>query len=113
MFDLKIVTDFVSAHSLRNYPGDCASLHSHNWKMDLSICSKVLNDNGFKAPKRNLPTLLARILGRFDKQLSFFLKDINILRVYHSNNARDILGWKFRTSESAIVDAAKQINKLL
>ena len=47
MFDLKIVTDFVSAHSLRNYPGDCASLHSHNWKMDLSIYSKVLNDNGF------------------------------------------------------------------
>ena len=47
MFDLKIVTDFVSAHSLRNYPGDCACLHSHNWKMDLSKYSKVLNDNGF------------------------------------------------------------------
>ena len=75
--------------------------------------AKVLNDNGFKAPKRNLPTLLARILGRFDKQLSFFLKDIDILRIYHSNNARNILGWKFRSSESAIVDAAKQINALL
>ena len=75
--------------------------------------AKVLNDNGFKAPKRNLPTLLAKILGKFDKQLSFFLKDINILRVYHSNNARDVLGFKFRSSESAIVDAATQINRLL
>ena len=75
--------------------------------------AKVLNDNGFKAPKRNLPTFLARILGKFDKQLSFFLKDIDILRIYHSNNARDILGWKFRSSESAIVDAATQIDALL
>jgi dihydroflavonol-4-reductase len=75
--------------------------------------AKILNENGFKAPKRNLPTFLARILGKLDKQLSFFLKDIDILRIYHSNNARDILGWKFRSSESAIIDAATQIKKLL
>ena len=79
----------------------------------LAPIAKVLNDNGFKAPKRNLPTLLAKILGKFDKQLSFFLKDINILRVYHSNNARDVLGFKFRSSESAIIDAATQIKKLI
>ena len=75
--------------------------------------AKVLNDNGFKAPKRNLPTFLARILGKFDKQLSFFLKDIDILRIYHAKNAKDILGWKFRSSESAIIDAATQIKKLI
>jgi nucleoside-diphosphate-sugar epimerase len=75
--------------------------------------AKVLNGNGFKAPKRNLPTLLAKILGKFDKQLSFFLKDINILRIYHANNARDVLGFKFRSSESAIIDAATQIKKLI
>jgi len=73
--------------------------------------AKVLNDNGFKAPKRKLPTFLARILGKFDKQISFFLKDIDILRVYQAKNAKDILGWKFRSSESAIVDAASQISK--
>ena len=33
MFVLKIVTDFASAHSLRNYPGDCARLHGHNWQV--------------------------------------------------------------------------------
>ncbi|SVA68329.1 uncharacterized protein METZ01_LOCUS121183, partial [marine metagenome] len=27
MFVLKIVTDFASAHSLRDYPGDCSRLH--------------------------------------------------------------------------------------
>ena len=66
-----------------------------------------------KAPKRKLPTFLARILGKFDKQISFFLKDIDILRIYHAKNAKDVLGWKFRSSESAIIDSATQIRKLL
>tara|TARA_Y100001970_G_C13965250_1_gene715259 strand:- start:81 stop:251 length:171 start_codon:yes stop_codon:yes gene_type:complete len=39
--------------------------------------------------------------------------DINILRIYHSKNAKDILEWNFRSSESAIFDAAKQIKTLL
>ena len=47
MFDLKIVTDFASAHSLRNYSGDCSRLHGHNWKTVESVCYKVLDDNGF------------------------------------------------------------------
>ena len=75
--------------------------------------AKVLNDNGFKAPKIKLPTFLAKIIGKFDKQISFFLKDIDILRVYNARNAKDIFGWKFRSSESAIIDAATQIKKLL
>ena len=41
------------------------------------------------------------------------LKDIDILRIYHAKNAKDILEWKFRSSESAIIDAATQIKKLL
>jgi len=75
--------------------------------------AKVLNDNGFKAPKIKLPSFLARVFSIFDKQIKHFVKDIDILRVYHANNAKDILGWKFRSSESAIIDAATQIKKLL
>ena len=75
--------------------------------------AKVLNDNGFKAPKMKLPSFLARVFSIFDKQIKHFVKDIDILRVYHANNAKDILGWKFRSSESAIIDAATQIKKLL
>ena len=75
--------------------------------------AKVLNDNGFKAPKMKLPSFLARVYSMFDKQVKHFIKDINILRVYHSNNAKDILEWNFRSSESAIIDAARQIKTLL
>ena len=75
--------------------------------------AKVLNDNGYKAPKIKLPSLLARIFSIFDNQIKHFVNDIDILRVYHAKNAKDILGWNFRSSESAIIDAAKQIKTLL
>ena len=48
MFVLKIVTDFASAHSLRDYPGDCARLHGHNWQVEVSVCSQVLDDSGIE-----------------------------------------------------------------
>ena len=75
--------------------------------------AKVLNDNGYKAPKIKLPSLLARIFSIFDKQIKHFVNDIDILRVYHAKNAKNILEWNFRSSESAIIDAAKQIKTLL
>jgi len=42
MLELKIVTDFASAHTLRKYPGDFARLDGHNWKVEVSACSIVL-----------------------------------------------------------------------
>ena len=54
MFELKIVTDFASAHSLRNYPGVCARLHNHNWQMDVFVCYKVLDDNGLAIDFREI-----------------------------------------------------------
>ena len=47
MFELKIVTNFALAHSLSNFLGDCARLHSLNWQMEVSLCSKVLDNNRF------------------------------------------------------------------
>ena len=45
-YKLTIITDFSSAHSLRNYPGDCKRVHGHNWKVEVEVESLVLNDLG-------------------------------------------------------------------
>ena len=54
-YTLKIVSDFASAHSLRNYPGDCKRLHGHNWKVEVEVLATELDDVGmgidFKAIK--------------------------------------------------------------
>lgn len=45
-FTLKTLMDFASAHSLRDYPGNCANLHGHNWKVEVQVIGHQLNDVG-------------------------------------------------------------------
>jgi 6-pyruvoyltetrahydropterin/6-carboxytetrahydropterin synthase len=55
-YTLKIVTDFASAHTLRDYPGACSRMHGHNWKVEVEVIATSLDDMGmgidFKAIKR-------------------------------------------------------------
>lgn len=44
MLELKIVTDFASAHTLRKYPGNLARLDGHNLQAEVSVCSIVLSE---------------------------------------------------------------------
>ncbi|MBN2646882.1 MAG: 6-carboxytetrahydropterin synthase QueD [Thiotrichales bacterium] len=56
-FVLKTVLDFAAAHTLKDYPGDCAKLHGHNWKIEVQIVGNQLNEIGmvvdFKDIKRH------------------------------------------------------------
>lgn len=56
VYTLKILTDFASAHTLRDYPGACSRMHGHNWKVEVEVTAERLNDIGmgidFKEIKR-------------------------------------------------------------
>ncbi len=45
-YTLKVITDFAAAHTLRNYPGDCAKMHGHNWKVEVEVTATTLNEVG-------------------------------------------------------------------
>lgn len=45
-YSLKVVSDFASAHTLRNYPGACSRMHGHNWKVEAEVEASKLNDIG-------------------------------------------------------------------
>lgn len=55
IYTLKILADFASAHTLRDYPGDCRRMHGHNWKVEVEVVARALNEHGmgmdFKAIK--------------------------------------------------------------
>jgi len=55
-YTLKVVTDFAAAHSLRNYSGNCERLHGHNWKVEVEVTARELDEVGmgmdFKTIKR-------------------------------------------------------------
>jgi 6-pyruvoyltetrahydropterin/6-carboxytetrahydropterin synthase len=73
MFVLKIVTDFASAHSLRDYPGDCSRLHGHNWQVEMLVVSKVLDDIGMAIDFREIKNQTKVVVKRLDHQ---YLNDV-------------------------------------
>lgn len=45
-YQLKVVTEFASAHTLRGYPGACSRMHGHNWKVELEAIATSLDEAG-------------------------------------------------------------------
>ena len=88
MFVLKIVTDFASAHSLRNYPGDCARLHGHNWQVEVSVCAKVLDDNGIAIDFREIKKHTKLVIKRLDHQYLNEIKPFDVLNPTAENIAK-------------------------
>ena len=88
MFVLKIVTDFASAHSLRDYPGDCARLHGHNWQVEVSVCSEVLDDNGIAIDFREIKKQTKLVIKRLDHQYLNEIKPFDVLNPTAENIAK-------------------------
>ena len=88
MFVLKIVTDFASAHSLRNYPGDCSRLHGHNWQVEVSVCSKVIDDNGIAIDFREIKKQTKFVIKRLDHQYLNEIEPFDVLNPTAKNIAK-------------------------
>lgn len=97
-FVLKTLLDFASAHSLRGYPGDCAKLHGHNWKIEVQISGSQLNDIGmivdFKEIKRHAKEVIKELDHTFLNDHPHF-KDVN-------PTAENIAVYLFRSIQSRI-----------
>ena len=88
MFELKIVTDFASAHSLRDYPGDCARLHGHNWQVEVSVCSQVLDESGIAIDFREIKKKTKLVVKRLDHQYLNEIKPFDVLNPTAENIAK-------------------------
>lgn len=45
-FTLTVEVEFAAAHQLRNYEGNCARMHGHNWKVIVEMTGQQLDDVG-------------------------------------------------------------------
>lgn len=45
-YTLKTLTEFASAHTLRDYPGACSRMHGHNWKVETEVVAEKLDATG-------------------------------------------------------------------
>jgi 6-pyruvoyltetrahydropterin/6-carboxytetrahydropterin synthase len=46
VFEVSVETHFSAAHALRDYPGDCARLHGHNWIVRVCVRCRELDETG-------------------------------------------------------------------
>ena len=73
MYQITIETHFSSAHRLRDYNGECERLHGHNWKVQISVASDVLNDLGMVMDFKDIKSNVKPLIGKLDHQ---YLNDI-------------------------------------
>ncbi len=66
MFELRIKTEFSSAHNLRGYQGQCEALHGHNWYVDVLVKSPVLDSIGLVLDFKVLKSYTNEIIGKLD-----------------------------------------------
>ncbi|MEW6189628.1 MAG: 6-carboxytetrahydropterin synthase QueD [Actinomycetota bacterium] len=66
MYELLIKAHFDAAHSLRGYPGDCAGLHGHTWRVEVVIEGEELNDIELLYDFRELKSQVDEVLSKFD-----------------------------------------------
>jgi len=65
-YELMIETHFAAAHQLRDYPGDCARLHGHNWKVELYVECAELDELGLAVDYKVLKSELKAVLKDWD-----------------------------------------------
>ena len=76
VYALTVRTSFSAAHRLREYDGNCERLHGHNWQVEVTVASDVLDDQGialdFRAIKSAVNDLLAGLDHRYLNEVSPF-----------------------------------------
>jgi 6-pyruvoyltetrahydropterin/6-carboxytetrahydropterin synthase len=79
MYELKIITEFSAAHNLRNFRGKCEALHGHNWKVEVVLSGKNLDDSGvvldFAEVKAATSEIMSEIDHRYLNDLPFFTEN--------------------------------------
>ncbi len=80
MYELVVQKSFAGAHNLRDYDGECEKLHGHNWKVEVTLKSKVLDKLGMVIDFKIIKKTLDEILSRFDHSY------LNELKEFHQEN---------------------------
>lgn len=67
-YQLKVNIEFSAAHALRGYPGDCARIHGHNWKIEAEMEAYSLDEIGLGVDFKDMKRALNEITAPYDHQ---------------------------------------------
>jgi 6-pyruvoyltetrahydropterin/6-carboxytetrahydropterin synthase len=108
MYELQITTQFAAAHQLRNFRGKCEKLHGHNWRIDVFVEGKKLNDAGLLIDFKDLKDATNRILEELDHSF------LNELPQFKDQNpsSENIAAYVFTKLSSELNDTNITVSKV-
>jgi 6-pyruvoyltetrahydropterin/6-carboxytetrahydropterin synthase len=66
IYEVKITSHFSAAHNLRNFRGKCENLHGHNWKVEVVLRGKELEESGVLIDFREVKEATREVLKEVD-----------------------------------------------
>jgi 6-pyruvoyltetrahydropterin/6-carboxytetrahydropterin synthase len=79
IFEVKIISSFAAAHNLKDFRGKCENLHGHNWKVEVVLRGKSLEENGilvdFGEVKSATREALEEVDHKYLNELPFFTQN--------------------------------------
>ncbi len=88
MYKLAIEVSISASHYLRHYSGPCQRMHGHNWKIQVVVTGKQLNEAGMIIDFKELSDLTWQVIGRFDHQTFNELPPFDTLNPTAENMAK-------------------------
>ena len=80
MYEVKVETNFSSAHHLLNYKGKCENMHGHNWKVEVTARGNNLDKSNILIDFKVLKKLVNEIMDYLDH------KDLNELEEFKNES---------------------------
>jgi 6-pyruvoyltetrahydropterin/6-carboxytetrahydropterin synthase len=77
MYELKVISRFAAAHQLKMVTQKCENLHGHNWKVEVFVSGKELNNSGVVIDFGEIKQYLSAIMENLDHK---FLNDIDFFK---------------------------------
>jgi 6-pyruvoyltetrahydropterin/6-carboxytetrahydropterin synthase len=81
MFELSVEGHFSAAHQVKGYPGDCADIHGHTYKVKVRVGVRKLDELGMAVDFRDIKKHLDELLEGLDH------KNLNAIPYFEQHNA--------------------------
>lgn len=102
-YEISTEATFSAAHYLSGYPGDCARLHGHNWKVRLIARADERKELGLTFDFRKLREILKELLKSLDHSV------LNDLEQFKNDNptAEAIAEWIYHQASKSFSGGVK------
>ncbi len=90
MYTISVYDYFSSAHQLRGYKGKCEELHGHNWKVEVKISGRKLDDIGLLVDFTVVKEILKKNLDELDHKFLNQVPPFDTMNPSSENLARHL-----------------------